>query len=67
MVFVLTITLWALGKLTWANLKASHGFDIELLNGIAAALLIVLALYLALTALVKLRGERGAGAVPVEV
>jgi carbon starvation protein len=67
MVFVLTITLWALGKLTYANLKASHGFDVELLNGIAAALLILLALYLALTALVKLRGERGAGAVPVEV
>ncbi len=30
-------------------------------------LLILLALYLAFSALVKLRGERGAGAVPVEV
>ena len=66
MIFVLTITLWALGKLTWANLKASHGFDVELLNGVAAGLLILLALYLAFAALVKLRGERGAGAVPVE-
>jgi carbon starvation protein len=66
MCFVLTITLWALGKLTWANLRASQGFDVELLNGIAAALLIVLALFLALSALVKLRGERKAGAVPVE-
>lgn len=66
MIFVLTITLWALGKLTWANLQASHGFDVELLNAVAAALLIALALYLAVTALVKLRGERGAGAVPVE-
>lgn len=67
MIFVLTITLWALGKLTWANLKATQGFDVELLNGVASALLILLALYLALSALVKLRGERGAGAVPVEV
>ena len=66
MIFVLTITLWALGKLTWANLKASHGFDVELLNGVAAGLLILLALYLAFAALVKLKGERGAGAVPVE-
>jgi carbon starvation protein len=67
MIFVLTITLWALGKLTWANLQASHGFDVELLNALAAALLIALALYLALTALVKLRGERRPGAaVPAE-
>jgi carbon starvation protein len=65
MIFVLTITLWALGKLTLANLQASHGLDIELLNGIAALLLIVLAIYLAITALLKLRRERGSGAVPV--
>jgi carbon starvation protein len=67
MLFVLTITLWALGKLTLSNLQASHGLDIELLNGVAALLLIVLALYLAITALLKLRRERGAGAVPVGV
>jgi len=67
MIFVLTITLWALSKLTWANLQASHGFDVELLNAVAAALLIALALYLAVTALVKLRGERRPGAaVPAE-
>ena len=66
MIFVLTITLWALGKLTVANLLATRGFDIELLNGVAALLLIVLALYLAVSAVLKLRGERGAGAVPVE-
>lgn len=62
MIFVLTITLWALGKLTIANLMATKGFDVELLNGVAALLLILLALYLAVTALVKLKGERGAGA-----
>lgn len=61
MCFVLTITLWALGKLTLANLAASQGFDIELLNGLAALLLIVLALFLAVSALVKLRAERRAG------
>lgn len=66
MIFVLTITLWALGKLTWANLKASQGFDVELLNGVSAALLIVLALYLAFSALAKLRGERGTGVVVAE-
>ena len=65
MLFVLTITLWALGKLTWANLQASKGFDVELLNGVAALLLILLAIYLAISALLKLREERG-GAVPVE-
>ncbi|HEX2641960.1 MAG TPA: carbon starvation CstA family protein [Thermoanaerobaculia bacterium] len=67
MIFVLTITLWALGKLTWANLMATHGFDVELLNGVAALLLILLALYLAASALVKLRAERGGGrAVPLQ-
>ena len=66
MIFVLTITLWALGKLTLANLAATKGFDVELLNGVAALLLILLALYLAVSALLKLRGERGAGAVPAE-
>jgi carbon starvation protein len=67
MIFVLTITLWALGKLTWANLMATHGFDVELLNGVAALLLILLALYLAASALVKLRAERnGSRAVPLQ-
>ena len=61
MIFVLTITLWALGKLTIANLAATKGFDVELLNGVAALLLILLALYLAVSAILKLKGERGAG------
>ena len=64
MIFVLTITLWALGKLTWANLSATKGFDVELLNGVAALLLILLALYLAVSALIKLRGERRGEPVP---
>jgi carbon starvation protein len=64
MIFVLTITLWALGKLTMANLQASQGLDVELLNGVAALLLIVLAIYLAISALLKLRRE--GGGVPVQ-
>jgi carbon starvation protein len=65
MIFVLTITLWALGKLVWANLAATKGFDVELLNGVSALLLILLALYLAVSAVMKLRGERRGGeAVP---
>jgi carbon starvation protein len=66
MIFVLTITLWALGKLTWLNLMATKGFDVELLNGVAALLLILLALYLAVSALMKVRGEKRGQAVPVE-
>jgi carbon starvation protein len=66
MLFVLTITLWALGKLTWANLTATKGLDVELMNGLAALLLIILAIYLAISALLKLRSERGKGAVPLQ-
>ncbi len=60
MAFVLTITLWALGKLVLANLAASRGFDLELVNALAASALIGLALYLVITALARLRGERRA-------
>ncbi|HWM92874.1 MAG TPA: carbon starvation CstA family protein [Thermoanaerobaculia bacterium] len=67
MIFVLTITLWALGKLTWSNLAATKGFDVELLNGVAALLLILLALYLAVSALLKLRGEGRGAAVSAGV
>lgn len=59
MLFVLTITLWALGSLVWGNFKASTGLDIKLLNGVASLVLIVLAIYLVITAFLKLRGERG--------
>lgn len=58
MIFVLTITLWSLVKLTLSNLRAAQGLDIPLINGVAAAVLILLALFLAGTALVQLHGER---------
>ena len=40
------------------KLEAASGFDTALINAIASAALIVLAIYLAVTALVKSRGER---------
>jgi carbon starvation protein len=66
MLFVLTITLWALGKLAIANFTASKGADLEMMNALASAALIALALFLVVSALVKLRGERGREAVPAE-
>lgn len=60
MLFVLTITLWAIGKLLIANLKVAQGFNIAFLNSIAAAVLILLALFLVVSAILKLR-ERPAG------
>jgi len=64
MLFVLTITLWALGKLVVVNLRSTEGLDIELVNAAAAAALVALALYVALAALLKLRGERRGSLVP---
>ena len=62
MIFVLVITLWALGALVIGNLRltrvGSGHFDIELVNALASGALIVLALYLAIVALAKVRGDR---------
>lgn len=60
MIFVLVITLWSLAGLTMANLRAASGLDVQMLNAISAAALILLALFLAVTALLKVRGERKA-------
>ena len=59
MIFVLTITFWALSLLVYGNLSTSTGFDIKLVNGLASLALILLAIYLAVTALLKVRRERG--------
>jgi hypothetical protein len=45
-------------------MRASTGFDIKLVNAIASAALVILATYLTITALVKLRGERKSSLVP---
>jgi carbon starvation protein len=58
MLFVLTITLWALGRLALANFEASRGLDLELVNALSATALVALALFLVASALVKVRGAR---------
>ncbi|MBA3786693.1 MAG: carbon starvation protein A, partial [Acidobacteria bacterium] len=58
MLFVLAITLSALASLVVGNFRAANGFDIKFVNGLASLVLIVLAIYLVITALIKLRGEK---------
>jgi carbon starvation protein len=60
MLFVLTITLWALGSLVLSHLRASHGLDADLLNALSASVLIALALFLAGSAVGRLRAARHA-------
>ncbi len=66
MLFVLILTFYALARLVVSNLRASQGFDIEMVNALASAALILLALYLVLTAVVKLRREKRTGSLVVE-
>ncbi len=58
MIFVLAITFWALSLMVYGNLTASTGFDTKLINGIASLALILLALYLAVMALIKLKRDK---------
>ncbi len=62
MIFVLVITLWALVALVVGNLRATKIFDgqldIQFVNAVASAALVALALYLALLAVARLRGDR---------
>ena len=55
MLFVLTITLWALAAMVYGNLQATNGFDIKLINGVLSIILIALAIFLVVTGLLKLR------------
>ena len=66
MIFVLTLTLWSLGKLAIANIYAAHGLDIALINSLSAIALILLALYLAITAITRLRRERRQAALATD-
>ncbi len=60
MLFVLVITLWALGALVYGNFSAANGIDVKFVNGAAALTLILLAVYLVVVALLKvMRGGRG--------
>lgn len=69
MIFVLSTTLVALFQLVRSNFLAAKGFDMALVNGITSLLLIVLALYLVIVAVAKMRNSsKGAmtlsGSVP---
>ena len=55
MLFVLTITFWALIQMTMTQWQAANGFDVALLNSFASLSLLVLAVYLVIVALLKLR------------
>jgi len=70
MIFVLVITLWALIALVIGNLRMTKigtgAIDIELINAIAAAALVVLALYLALTALARIRSDKQKGSLTTQ-
>jgi hypothetical protein len=67
MIFVLVITLWALGALVIGNLRltniGSGQFDIELINALASGALVFLALYLAVTAAIKVQSDRRQGSL----
>jgi carbon starvation protein len=58
MLFVLTITLWSLGGILVGNFAASRGFGVEAVNALAAAVLISLALFLAVSALLSVLRDR---------
>jgi carbon starvation protein len=62
MFFVLTITLWSLGKLCIGNFRIATGIDLPLINAVASLALILLALYLAFSALWKARQPQAADA-----
>jgi carbon starvation protein len=58
MLFVLVITLWALGSLVIGNFRESSGFDIKFVNGLASLVLICLAIYMVVVAIFKLRRHK---------
>ncbi len=55
MLFVLSITLWALVRIAIASFGESHGFDAKLFNGAASAALVALALFVVVAALKRWR------------
>jgi carbon starvation protein len=60
MLFVLIITIWALGSLLIGNFQNSSGIDVKAINGIAALVLLFLAIFLVLSAIAKVHYEKSA-------
>jgi carbon starvation protein len=67
MIFVLTITLWSLAGIAIGGFQKAEGMSLDTINALAAAALIILALFLAVTALIMLRGERKGTLLPEAV
>lgn len=57
LLFVLVITLWSLTNLAVLNFRAGHALDASMVNAIAAASLVLLAIFLAIAAFIRLRTE----------
>jgi carbon starvation protein len=66
MLFVLTITLWALSAMVVGNFRAAQGFDIKFVNAIASLALILLAIYLVVAALFKVQTMKRTGRLTAE-
>ncbi|HYP51420.1 MAG TPA: carbon starvation CstA family protein, partial [Pyrinomonadaceae bacterium] len=66
MLFVLTITLWALSAMVVGNFRAAQGFDIKFVNAIASLSLILLAIYLVVVALFKIQTMKRTGRLTAE-
>lgn len=64
MVFVLVTTLVALIQITRSNLQKTNGLDFSLVNSVMSILLILLSLYLVLTAIRKMLSPKGSAVVP---
>ena len=57
LLFVLVITLWSLANLAVLNFRAGHGLDASMVNALASAALVLLAIFLAIAAFIRLRTE----------
>jgi carbon starvation protein len=57
MLFILTVTLWALCDLAWTNLVDGPSFSMATINGLVSIALIVLAMYLVISAWLRVRME----------
>jgi len=60
MIFVLTLTLWALVSVVMSNLAATDGLDIAMINALVAIALVLLALYMAGAGVLRLLADRRA-------
>jgi uncharacterized membrane protein YphA (DoxX/SURF4 family) len=57
MLFVLTITFWALIKMTWSNWQQAQGMDAAMFNSLASLALLVLAVYLVIRGIFEVRSS----------